>query len=266
MEITRVDTQGGNDISMPFAAGYRAPSVGRALKILELVSESKDGLSISELSRRLEISKGTVFGLCQQLETGGALLRDPATKLYGLGPLVGTLAQRSYVLTRLRDAAGPELSHLSLDLGQSFFLGVMGRDHVTVVDCRQPAGHIGISAGPGTRLPLTAGAVGRVFLAALPPAQADRIISRGIPPHTPNTVTDPENFRALLEQVRQDGYSVERDQYLMGVWGAAAGLGSVWGTPAALWSVGFNTSLPDPELERIGLALRDSARRILSQN
>ncbi len=240
---------------MAKGGGYRAPSVGRALKILEMVAESQSGLGISELARRLAISKGTVFGLCSQLEAGGALVRDEASKRYGLGPLMATLAGRGFVQARLREACGPELSRLRDELKESVFLGVLGRGEVTVVEARQPAGVIGIAAGPGTRLPLTTGAVGRVFLAGLPPAALERVLARGLPSHTPSTITDPDQYRSQIEQVRRQGYAVERDQYLTGVWGAAVALGAPAGLPAAVWAVGFTSTLGGRTLESIAEAL-----------
>lgn len=247
---------------MSSSTAYRAPSVGRALKILEMVAESSGGLGISELARLLAISKGTVFGLCQQLEDYGALSRDPASKRYGLGPLVATLAGRGFVHARLRDLAGPELTRLRDDLKESFFLGVVGRGEVTVVDSRQPPGVIRIAAGPGTRLPLTAGAVGKVFLAGMAPASLEQLIAQGLKAHTPHTVTDPQAFRQQVDQVRRQGFALERDEYLLGVWGVAVPLGAQAGLPAALWSVGFTTALTPGRLEKIAAGLMQAAHRI----
>ncbi len=247
---------------MPSSTVYRAPSVGRALAILELVAQDNGGLGISDLARRLELSKGTVFGLCQQLEAGGALTREPASKRYVLGPLINALAGRGMVHARLREAAGAELTRLCDQLKESFFLGVLGRSEVTVVEARQPAGLVRIAAGPGTRLPLTVGAVGKVFLAGLPPARLDAILAQGLPAHTPRTVTDPAAYRRQLEEVRRQGYCLERDEYLTGVWGAAAPLGAEAGLPAAIYSIGFTSGLVAGRLEELALALVQAAQTI----
>ncbi len=255
---------------MALPQGYRAPSVGRALAILELVAESTQGLGISELSRRLDISKGTVSGLCSQLESGGALTRDPASKRYGLGPLISNLAGRGFIHAQLKELASPEMTRLRDELGESIFLGVLGRGEVTVVEARQPSGVIGISAGPGTRLPVTAGAVGKVFMAGMPPAAVERIIAQGITQHTPHTVNDPARLLAQLSKVRTQGYAMETDEYLLGVWGVAVPLGAHGGLPAALWSIGFASALKPGRLEQIAAALKDARLRIdhalLAQN
>ena len=247
---------------MASTQGYRAPSVKRALTILELVAESTQGLGISEISRRMNISKGTVSGLCAQLESSGALTRDTVSKRYGLGPLISTLAGRGFVHARLKELAGPELTRLRDELGESIFLGVLGRGEVTVVEARQPAGVIGISAGPGTRLPVTAGAVGKVFMAGMPPAAVKRILIQGIPEHTPRTVTNPMEVMTQLGKIRSQGYAIETDEYLLGVWGVAVPLAAQGGLPAALWSIGFTSSLQPGRLETIASALRQSRQRL----
>ncbi|MGD9124611.1 MAG: IclR family transcriptional regulator [Desulfarculaceae bacterium] len=247
---------------MALSSSYRAPSVARALKILQLVADSNQGLGISELARRLGISKGTVSGICTQLEAGGALVRGQQSKRYSLGPVITALASRGSVYTRLKDVAGPELTRLRDELNESFFLGVATRDRITVVDTRQPAGVIGISAGPGTRLPLTAGATGKVFLAGLPPQALERFLASGLPAHTPHSVTDPEQFKRQLHQVRTQGYALEQDEYLLGVWGVAVALGSEAGLPAALWSIGFTSAAKAGAQEKIARALIGASRRI----
>ncbi len=247
---------------MPSPAGYRAPSVGRALKILEMVAQSRNGLGISELSRRLDISKGTVFGLCKQLETGEALVRDPVSKRYGLGPLVATLARRGFAQASLRDAAGPEMTRLCGRLDESVFLGIMSRGEVMVVEARQPPEQIRISAGPGTRLPLLAGAVGKVFLAGQPPSVVEEILAQGLPRHTPNSVVDLTEYRRQLDEVREQGYALERDEYLNGIWGVAVLVGSTGGLAAALYVVGFTSSLTAGRLEEVARETMDAARRV----
>lgn len=226
---------------MPQSNTYAAPSVARALALLEQVARQPQG--ISELARRLGLSKGTVFGLCRQLEAGRALLRDPQSKRYALGPLVSELAGRVLAQVQLKEMAGPRLGRLRDELGESVFLGVRERGEVRVLDARQPAGVISLAVGPGTRMPLTAGAVGKVFLAGMPPDQVEEILARGLPAHTGASVTDPSEYRRQLDLVRGQGFAMESDEYLSGVWGAAAPLGGSLGLGAALGAIGFTSAL-----------------------
>lgn len=247
---------------MPQGATYQAPSVARALKILELLADSQEGLGISELARELDLSKATVFGLCRQLEAGGALAREPLHKRYTLGPWLFALAGRSLAPARLRELAAPELNALANQLGETVSLGALLRGEVRVLLCAQPAGVIRLAAGPGTKLPLTAGAVGKVFLAGLTPARVEQALAQGLPAYTARTVTDMEEFRRQLEQTRQDGYALEQDEYLEGVWGVAVPLAGGMEMPAALWAIGFSSTLRAGQLQATAQALLGAAQRL----
>ncbi len=59
---------------------YQAPAVKKAFQILFLISDTEGGLGISELAKRLGISKGTVHGITSALEEVGALIRNPFSK------------------------------------------------------------------------------------------------------------------------------------------------------------------------------------------
>ena len=60
-------------------------SVERALKILTLFSHRQPVLGISELSRLMNLPKGTVHGLTRTLVQHGFLKQDEQTRKYRLG-------------------------------------------------------------------------------------------------------------------------------------------------------------------------------------
>ena len=64
---------------------YQAPSVKKAFQILGLLADNPHSMGISELAKRMGISKGTVHGITAALEDLGAIIRDPDTKRYTLG-------------------------------------------------------------------------------------------------------------------------------------------------------------------------------------
>ena len=64
---------------------YSAPSVHKAFKILQAISETSNGLGISDLSKKLKIGKSTVHGITMALEEMGVLVRDPYYKRYTVG-------------------------------------------------------------------------------------------------------------------------------------------------------------------------------------
>jgi DNA-binding IclR family transcriptional regulator len=74
----------------------------------------------------------------------------------------------------------------------------------------------------GGRLPLHATGVGKALLAFTPPAFIDEVIARGLQRITPHTITDPDELRNNLADVRRLGYAVTREEMSLGTVSVAA--------------------------------------------
>ena len=90
-------------------AQYKAPAVKKAFQILKLISDNDHGLSISDLAKELEISKGTIHGITSAMEELGVISRDPVTKKYELGLTLFELGRRVYSHIDLRTIARPAM-------------------------------------------------------------------------------------------------------------------------------------------------------------
>ena len=70
----------------------------------------------------------------------------------------------------------------------------------------------------GRHVPPHSTAVGKVLLAALPPARALSILRRtGLPRRTPSTITDLDVFTAELDKVRENGWAADDQEREAGV-------------------------------------------------
>ena len=78
--------------------------------------------------------------------------------------------------------------------------------------------------------------------------------NKGLVRYTSKTVTDPKRFLGEVEQVKEQGYAVDDEEYIPGVRAVAAPLLSSSSQPAALWLVGFTSTLND---HKIKTAIRD---------
>jgi DNA-binding IclR family transcriptional regulator len=71
----------------------------------------------------------------------------------------------------------------------------------------------------GNRFPLHATAAGKVLLAHQPEERVDRIIEKwGLPKITSNTITDKNELRAELEQIREGGIAVNDEEEVDGLY------------------------------------------------
>lgn len=242
---------------------YTAPSVKKAFKILQTITNSSTGLGVSELSKKLNIGKSTVHGITSALEELGVLVRDPIDKKYKAGYTLLELGRRAYTRIEMRDVARVPMETLMERVGESIFLGIMNGDHITILDVVESHNELKITSPPGTRLPLLAGATGRVFLAQLEDRKAKEIVQKmGLVRYTSKSVVDLKKFLAEVEEVRKRGYAIDNEEYMLGVRAIAAPIQTASSPPAAIWVVGFTSSLNEKKMERVILEIRKTSQEI----
>lgn len=244
---------------------YSAPSVKKAFKILHTIADSSSGVGVSELAKQLKIGKSTVHGITCSLEELGILVRDPVDKRYHLGYTLLELGRKTHGKIDLREMARVPMEKLMEHVGETVFLGVMNGDHITILDVVESHNEMKITSPPGTRLPLLAGATGRAFLSLLDPKKTKEIIQKmGLVKYTPKSVTDQKQYLYEVEEARKKGYATDEEEYLLGVRAIAAPLHLTSLPLAAIWVVGFTSSLNDQKMERVIFEIRKATQEIHS--
>jgi DNA-binding IclR family transcriptional regulator len=73
---------------------------------------------------------------------------------------------------------------------------------------------------------------------------------------------DPKQFLSEMEQVKKRGYAVDDEEYITGVRAVAAPLISASSAPAALWVVGFTSTLDDQKVKTVIQELQETIQEI----
>ncbi|MDQ2904076.1 MAG: IclR family transcriptional regulator [Ktedonobacteraceae bacterium] len=243
-----------------------APMVERAFRLLELLSASEEGLTLSDLARALDMSKGSIHGLLKTLESS-QVIEQSEERLYVLGPRIYDLAQGYIQRAGLRRFALPAMRRLAAASGETVFLGLVEQKSVRIIERIEDESEIGslrISARRGTRIPLLAGATGRLVLAHVPePGRAEFLRTCPLQRFTEHSITDPAQFLAAAEESARVGISIDHEEYLPGVNAVAApiyGLGRT--LVALLWIVGFSSHFDDAAIARAVPQLRAESETI----
>ena len=244
-------------------ATYSAPSVKKAFKILYAISGAPNGLGISDLARNLKIGKSTIHGIATALEEMGVLVRDPFHKRYTVGYSLLELSRTAYGRNDLKELARKPMEKLMETIGETVFLGVLNGDRVTIVDVVESQNEMKITSPPGTRLPLLAGATGRVLLSQIENEKAKEMMQKkGLVRYTSKTVMDHRQFLKEIEQVRKQGYAVDDEEYMAGVRAVAAPLPWASSPPAALWVVGFSSTLDDQKIKAVIREIQETVQAV----
>src|SRR3989339_67652 len=217
---------------------YQAPIIKKAFVILDVISKSNQGLRISEISSRLDISKSTVHGITAALEDVGALVRDSVSKRYTTGLTLMTLGKAAYERIDFKNIARPIMEDLMEQCQESVFLGVRNGESVTVIDIIESRKDFKITSPIGTTLPLMAGAVGKLFLSQMDSHDIEKYLhANPLVRYTANTIIDSDLYAKELEKVRQSGIATDDQEYLSGVRAVAAPIKKYGAHIPALWVV-----------------------------
>ncbi|GAA3382628.1 IclR family transcriptional regulator [Cryptosporangium minutisporangium] len=179
--------------------------VDRVVRILESFDPDTPALTVSELAARADLPLSTTSRLVEQLVGHGLLSRD-ADRRVRIGVRMWELAARASPTLGLREAAMPFLEDLHAVVGHHAQLGVLDGHEVLFLErLSAPGAVINLTKIAG-RIPLHASSAGLVLLAHATPALQDAVLRRPLRSYTPRTISDPKQLRAVLAQVRQQGF------------------------------------------------------------
>lgn len=245
-----------------------APMVERAFQLLELLSQSEEGLTLSELARALHSSRGSTHGLLKVLESNGVVEQEEERR-FVLGPRIYDLAQGYVQQAGLRHYALPAMRRLAKSSGETVCLGKVELNGVRIIESIVDEEHLSalhISIRRGTRVPLLAAAIAPFVLTSWPLARREEFLRVPELPHfTDRSITDPHQFVKRVEEAVQAGVGFDYGEYLEGVNAIASPIFGFGNTLVAmLWIVGFASRWNKDAIERAVLQLRTEAVAVSS--
>ncbi|RME62860.1 MAG: IclR family transcriptional regulator, partial [Alphaproteobacteria bacterium] len=156
---------------------FRVPSVEKALDVLELLSDSPQGMTMNEITGALGRTMGELYRIVVYLSQRGYIAQDPDTDRYALTLRLFELSHRHDPTDRLLKRAIPVLETIAFRTEQSCHLAVLHQSAVLVlasVPSPRPAGY---SVRTGAVFPVSKTSSGVVILSFLPPDVQERFLS-----------------------------------------------------------------------------------------
>jgi len=211
-------------------------TVAKAMSILKQFSVEEPQLGVSELSRRLGLTRSTVHRLLASLREGGLIEQDPSTRKYRLGRTAVDLGYNAIYSDPMLVTALPYLYFLSDQVGETAYLGERRGDEVaTVLHVLSPSSREQMHWYD--RLPLHSSSSGKVLLAHTEESELVALLDKGLSRYTEHTVTDPVALREDLLSIRQQGFAACFEEYKLGINAIAVPIADQEGSVVAALSV-----------------------------
>lgn len=242
------------------AANSSVKSARRAIEILEHLGRISRPASFAEIASALGYPRSSLHGLLTTLTEMSWLELDARSRTYTLG-IRAWETGRAYLRTfDLPERARPYMQRIRDEIDETVQLAVRdGRECVYVVRV-DGSQHLITNYSVGGRVEAHASACGKALLSCLDPAEIRRLYA-GAPleRYTSSTITSVKRLLAELAETRQRGFSVDEEEYTVGVRCLAVPVMNHDGEPIAAMSV----SVP---IVRFAPPRQDFALKLLTEN
>jgi DNA-binding IclR family transcriptional regulator len=229
-------------------------AVTHAITLLKALPTNGETIGVNELARRVGLHKSTVSRLLSTLGEHEFVERHPDNGSINLG--IGLLAMVSPLLGRLDavKAAKPILDIVAEETGETASLALWSGHEAVMMEQTLGARAVMHYAWPGKCVPAHTTAVGKVFLAHLPPAALDKVLTAGLKRHTSFSITDPARLRRELERIRARGFADNDQENELESCGIASIIRNFRGEPAAALTVAVPKHRFEPHQKKVIIA------------
>lgn len=241
----------------------RVPAIDKCFVILELFARLKKPLGVSEISKALNYNKSTVFNVVHTLNDLGILEKSGANK-FQFGIQLYTLGKAAGRSSELISTVHPYLEKINQETKLSAFLGTRSGLRAVIIDKADTAFDIKIYSEIGMKIPLFAGAAGKVLLAQVPDAEVNDILSKNeLNQFTPNSCVNKKKYKEMVIKARAEGIAVDMEEYIEGIRGFAVPLNiDRANMQIAIWAVGLRRQINDEDIPRYCRYLKKIAAEI----
>ncbi|WP_394231818.1 IclR family transcriptional regulator [Niallia oryzisoli] len=211
-------------------------SVNNAVKIIDCFTTENPELGVSEISIELKMNKSTVHHLIRTMNKTGILVKAPnrkyrlGSKLVRWGNLVSNYYQKFY-------NAIPYLEELMIRTGETIHMAVLENNWVSYITKLEPKKAVKIQTSIGSYKPVHCTGLGKMLLAGNLDKDNRHIFQLSLEKFTDQTITDHKQLIQELIQIEEQGYSIDDEEYEVGLYCIAAPIKDSMGCTVAAISI-----------------------------
>jgi IclR family transcriptional regulator, KDG regulon repressor len=241
------------------------PALETTSKILEYLSRyTHRASSLAEISKDVNINKSTCHRILKVLENHNYVFYNEDKKQYSLGSYLVVLGARATEFIDYLEICKPHLAELCEETQQTVvLLEPIANDRLMYVAKEEPSLPVRVTVSVGQRFPLTSASFGKCYLAFMDEEKVDEVIQRsGFKPFTSKTITNIEEFKQELKNVKRKGYAESFEEHTPGVCGVAAPIFNHHGEVKLVLSCVYLSNEPDADAASYGKKIVEVSRTL----
>lgn len=186
-------------------------SVKKAFRILDLLSQSPEHLTLSEIARTMAINKATAFRYLKTMEE--LKLIEKRNNYYQLGMGLFKLGSKVPLAILMTEKIHPVLKQLCGELNETVNLAYFHNNEVLYLDKIESNRSLQIQTAIGNTAPLHCTALGKVILSIFPQSKIVSIVDQiQLVKKTPATITSKKELIRQIEEIRQHQYGIDDEE------------------------------------------------------
>ena len=220
-------------------------TLDKTFALLEAMSREGLSLTVADISRRLGVSRITAQNIVNSLEQAKYIEKDEATAEYTIGYQPMVIGNRYVYKYPFLSTIQKHVTSLSKNYNIKVNVGLLKPDGKLLLVLSRDVTSIP-TIGVGTLFPGNVSANGKVQLAFANDEKRERILENmemGTPTH--HSITDKNQLRKQLEEIRKQGYACEVEEVMLGRCCIAAPIFDIKGE--CISSIGVSCSKYDYE-------------------
>ena len=198
----------------------KTPSVSgldRGLILLELLTRSRGGLTMTQLVHDSGFPRSSVHTLLVTLQRRGYLYRNDKTGRYMFALKLLDLANTSVAGLLLSEISSHHLQALTNSLHMTTHLGILENYQALIIAKYDPPGRPGESTWVGGHLLLHCTALGKALISHLSEEELRAIMRvHGLPRCNENTICSEKKFERDIANCRERGFSISDEECELG--------------------------------------------------
>lgn len=238
-------------------------SVTRAIDILNLISESMNGLSLNEIVKALDIPKTTAYEILLMLQEKSMIqVEEQRVRRYQLGVQAFVIGNRFVRNLELVHTAAPVVDDCCDRLGLTIFLAILDNHEIIYIYRKEPAEVVIHTESVGNRADVYCTSLGKAILSHLPDHELNPLLEQlEFRKRTTRTHVNVESLKTDLIESRKRGYALDDREVMDFVFCVGAPVFDHKGHPiAGISAAGLYSEKRDHEAE--GAVLKEAAMKL----
>lgn len=198
--------------------GKYIKSIVKAANVINLLADKGTPMSLTAMSRELDISKSTLHGIVSTLVEVRFLAQDFETGYYRLGVRlfeIGSIISNQW---NERKIAYPIIQQIVAEIGETVHMAVLDDFEVLYINKQESSDSIRIVTDIGVKQPAHCTGLGKALLSGMNRRELQYVArKKGLKKYTDSTITELDALAEEMARIRDRGWAVDEQEYIDGL-------------------------------------------------